>query len=164
MAIISSGGVIQVVRWDSATVTNVTTSNSEWSIGASQSPLLTTKAANSNFIYCCCLGAESDLSDSAAVNGFFRLVYTTNNFSSTDYVSSTKAQVAGLTVDQHSGTNDSTIITNYDGSHAAGTEIGFRLNFTKTQDPSYQFNQQSLSGQPSGTSNYAYGYVMEIGA
>ena len=95
MAIISSGGVIQVVRWDSASITNVTTSNSEWSIAASQSPLLTTKAANSNFIYCVCLGAESDLSDSAAVNGFYRLVYTTNNFSSTDYVSSSKAQVAG---------------------------------------------------------------------
>ena len=162
MAIISSGGVIQVVRWDSATVTNVTSSNSEWSIGASQSPLLTTKAANSNFIYCCCLGAESDLT--AQSNGFFRLVYTTNNFSSTDYVSSSKTQVVGLTLDAHSGTNDSTIITNYDGSHAAGTQIGFRLNFTKTTDPSYQFNQQSLSGQPSGTSNYAYGYVMEIGA
>ena len=131
MAIISSGGVIQVVRWDSATVTNVTTSNSEWSIGASQSPLLTTKAANSNFIYCCHLGAESDLT--AQSNGFFRLVYTTNNFSSTDYVSSSKAQVMGLTLDAHSGTNDSTIITNYDGSHAAGTQIGFRLNFTKTQ-------------------------------
>ena len=162
MAIISSGGVIQVVRWDSATVTNVTSSNSEWSIAASQSPLLTTKAANSNFIYCCCLGAESDLT--AQSNGFFRLVYTTNNFSSTDYVSSSKAQVAGLTFDAHSGTNENTIVTNYDGSHAAGTQIGFRLNFTKTSDPSYQFNQQSLSGQPSGTSNYAYGYVMEIGA
>ena len=162
MAIISSGGVIQVVRWDSATVTNVTSSNSEWSIAASQSPLLTTKAANSNFIYCCHLGAESDLT--AQSNGFFRLVYTTNNFSSTDYVSSSKAQVMGLTLDAHSGTNDSTIITNYDGSHAAGTQIGFRLNFTKTSDPSYQFNQQSLSGQPSSTSNYAYGYVMEIGA
>ena len=162
MAIISSGGVIQVVRWDSASVTNVTSSNSEWSIGASQSPLLTTKAANSNFIYCCHLGAESDLT--SQTNGFFRLVYTTNNFSSTDYVSSSKAQVMGLTLDAHSGTNDSTIITNYDGSHAAGTQIGFRLNFTKTSDPSYQFNQQSLSGQPSSTSNYAYGYVMEIGA
>ena len=162
MAIISSGGVIQVVRWDSATVTNVTSSNSEWSIAASQSPLLTTKAANSNFIYCCHLGAESDLT--AQSNGFFRLVYTTNNFSSTDYVSSSKTQVVGLTLDAHSGTNDSTIITNYDGSHAAGTQIGFRLNFTKTSDPSYQFNQQSLSGQPSSTSNYAYGYVMEIGA
>ena len=162
MAIISSGGVIQVVRWDSATVTNVTSSNSEWSIAASQSPLLTTKAANSNFIYCCHLGAESDLT--AQSNGFFRLVYTTNNFSSTDYVSSSKAQVAGLTFDDTSGTNDHTIITNYDGSHAAGTQIGFRLNFTKTTDPSYQFNQQSLSGQPSSTSNYSYGYVMEIGA
>ena len=162
MAIISSGGVIQVVRWDSATVTNVTSSNSEWSIAASQSPLLTTKAANSNFIYCCCLGAESDLT--AQSNGFFRLVYTTNNFSSTDYVSSSKAQVAGLTFDAQSGTNENTIITNYDGSHAAGTQIGFRLNFTKTTDPSYECNQQTLTGQPSGTSNYAYGYVMEIGA
>ena len=68
MAIISSGGVIQVVRWDSASVTNVTSSNSEWSIAASQSPLLTTKAANSNFIYCCHLCAESDLADNSSVN------------------------------------------------------------------------------------------------
>ena len=162
MAVISSGGVIQVVRWDSASVTNVTSSNSEWSIAATQSPSLTTKAANSNFVYCCCVGAESDLT--GETNAFYRLVYTTNNFSSTDYVSSSKAQVAGLTFNSVSGTNEHTIITNYDGSHAAGTVIAFRLNFTKTTDPSYQFNQQSLNGQPSGTSNYAYGYVMEIGA
>ena len=162
MAIISPRGVIQVVRWDSATVTNVTTSNNEWSVGASASPNLTTKAANSGFVYCCCLGAESDLS--AQTNGFYRLVYTTDSFSSTNYANSSKAQVAGMTMDSHSGTNDHTIVTNFDSSLSAGTAIAFRLNFTKTTDPSYQFNQQSLSGQPSGTDNYAFGYVMEIGA
>ena len=162
MAIISSGGIIQVVRWDSAAVTNVTSANSEVAVAASQSPLLTTKAANSNFIYCCCLGAETDLT--AGTNAHYRLVYTLNNFSSTDYVNSAKAQVAGITLNSESGTNEHTIVTNYDGSHAVGTQIGFRLNFTKTTAPSYQFNQQAINGQPSGTSNYAYGYVMEIGA
>ena len=162
MAVISSGGVIQVVYWDSETVTNVTSANSEWAIGASQSPTLTTKADNSNFIYCVTLGAESDLS--ATTNGFFRLTYTTNNFSSTDYVNSSECQVAGMTFDNVSGTNDHCIVTSYTGSHVAGTNIRFRLNFTKSTSPSYQFNQQALTGQPSNTGNSAYGYVMEIGA
>ena len=34
MAIISSGGIIQVVRWDSAAVTNVTSANSEVAVAA----------------------------------------------------------------------------------------------------------------------------------
>ena len=162
MAVISSGGVIQVVYWDSEAVTNVTSANNEWSIAASQSPTLITKGANSNFIYCCTLGAESDLS--ATTNGFFRLIYTTNNFSSTDYVNPNECQVAGLTFDNVSGTNDHCIVTSYTGSHAAGTNVRFMLNFLKTTSPSYQFNQQPLTGQPSGTGNSAYGYVMEIGA
>jgi len=162
MAVISPGGVIQVVYWDSEIVTNVTSANSEWGIGASQSPTLTTKAANSNFIYCVTLGAESDLS--ATTNGFFRLTYTTNNFSSTDYVNSSECQVAGMTFDNVSGTNDHCIVTSYSGNHAVGTNIRFRLNFTKSTSPSYQFNQQALTGQPSNTGNSAYGYVMEIGA
>ena len=163
MAIIGVGNVIQVVYWDSEIVTNVTSSNSEYAIGASQSPTLTTKGANSNFIYCCTLGAESDLS--GTTNAFFRLTYTTNNFSSTDYVNSSECQVAGMTLDSGaSGTNDHTIVTSYSGNHAVGTNIRFRLNFTKSTSPSYQFNQQNLNGQPSNTGNSAYGYVMEIGA
>ena len=50
MAIIGVGNIIQVVYWNSATATNVT-STGEWTIGASQSPSLTTKGLNSNFIY-----------------------------------------------------------------------------------------------------------------
>ncbi len=162
MAVISPGGVIQVVYWDSEAITQVTVANSEVAVSASQSPSLTTKGANSNFIYCCTLGAESDLT--ATTNGFFRLVYTTNNFSSTTYVNSDECQVAGMTFDNVSGTNDHCIVTSYSGNHAVGTNIRFRLNFTKSTAPSYQFNQQNLSGQPSGTGNSAYGYVMEIGA
>tara|TARA_R100001082_G_scaffold77598_1_gene45381 strand:- start:278 stop:766 length:489 start_codon:yes stop_codon:yes gene_type:complete len=162
MAIIGVGNVIQVVYWDSEAVTNITNANSESAITASQSPTLTTKGLNSNFIYCCTLGAESDLSE--ATNGFFRLTYSTNDFSSTSYVNSTECQVAGMTWDTVSGTNDHCITTSYSGSHAIGTSVRFRLNFTKTTAPSYQFNQQGLTGQPSGTGNSAYGYVMEIGA
>ena len=163
MAIIGVGNVIQVVYWDSEVVTNVTSANSEWAVGSSQSPTLTTKGLNSNFIYCCTLGAESDLT--STTNGFFRLTYTTNDFSSTDYVNSSECQVAGLTLDTGaSGTNDHCIVTAYSGTHAVGTNIRFRLNFTKTDSASYQFNQQSLNGQPSNTGNSAYGYVMEIGA
>ena len=163
MAIIGVGNIIQVVYWDSEVVTDVTSANSEWAVGASQSPTLTTKGVNSNFIYCCTLGAESDLT--SVTNAYFRLTYTTNNFSSTDYVNSNECQVAGMTLNSGaSGTNDHTIVTSYSGSHAAGTDIRFRLNFLKTTSESYQFNQQSLSGQPSNTGNSAYGYVMEIGA
>ena len=162
MAILGIGNIIQVVYWDSEAVTNVTNANTENAISASQSPTLTTKGLNSNFIYCCTVGAESDLS--ATTNGFFRLVYSTNNFSSTSYVNSDECQVAGMTFDNVSGTNDHCIVTSYSGSHAVGTNIRFRLNFSKSTTPSYQFNQQGLTGQPSGTGNSAYGYVMEIGA
>tara|TARA_R100001460_G_scaffold108036_1_gene158054 strand:- start:72 stop:560 length:489 start_codon:yes stop_codon:yes gene_type:complete len=162
MAIIQSNGVIQVVRFESTSVTNVT-STGEWTVGASTSPTLTTKAANSRFIYACAFSAESDLPISGC-NSFFRLTYSTNNFSSTEYANSSEVLNGTCIPDAHGGSILQHVLFHYDSSFAAGTNVRFRLNYSKSQSQSVQFNQQSLSGQPSSTSNKSFGYVMEIGA
>ena len=163
MAIIQTGGIIQMVRFESTSATDVTSSNSEWTIGASTSPALVAKGANSKFIYDCAFSAESDLPVSGC-NSFFRLTYSTNNFSSTEYANSSECLNGTNVPDAHGGTILQHVMFHYDSSFAAGTSVRFRLNYTKSQSASVKFNQQNLSGQPSGTSNLCYGYVMEIGA
>jgi len=153
-----SGSVVQVVNAIVTTDTAVTTQNSFVDIPASQCSI-TSKLANSSFLYQATISAEGDAS--SALNAFLRMVYTVNGGSTTQH---TSTRTFNITAIQDSmGTVNNHISYLFDGfSQGAGTVFVFAFQFRQTTTGSYHFNQQSLSGQPSGTSNMSHITVQEI--
>ena len=153
-----SGHVVQTVKTITTTDTAVTSSGSFVDIPASQGSI-TSKLANSSFLYQATISAEGDAS--SALNAFLRMVYTVNGGSTTQHSSTRTFNITAI--QDSMGTVNNHISYLFDGlSESAGTAFVFAFQFRQTTTSSYHFNQQSLTGQPSGTSNMSHITVQEI--
>ena len=153
-----TGHVVQIVTFTSTTGTNVT-STSETPI-ASSKKAITLKTNNPLIIYNAVLGYESDTSGS--FNMFFDLRYSSDDTTYTAIDSTTRMN--GSVVDDSLGTGSTTIVTHHVMSdlYNAGDTVYYQLYYKQHTSASVYFNQQSLGGQPSGTSNMSSGCIMEI--
>jgi len=152
------GSVVQTVTARNATETNNTTSNSFVDITPSQISV-TTKRANSSFLYQASLSAESDVTTN--FNNFIRFVYTING-GSTVIHNSTKVLNSNSIKDEN-GTVNTGITYLFDGiTSSAGSTFVFFIQHQKNNSASIYFNQQSLSNQPTSTDNMCSIVVQEI--
>ena len=155
---LAAGAVIQTVTSRSTTGTNVATSNTFTDITASQISV-TSKLANSSFFYQATLSAESDVA--SAYQNFIRMAYTVNG-GSTVLHDDTKV-FNGNSIKDENGALNTGITYLFDGiTHSAGTVFVFFIQYQKSSSSSVHFNQQSLSGQPTSTSNASSILVQEI--
>ena len=155
---LAAGAVIQTVTSRSTTGTNVSTSNTFTDITASQISV-TSKLANSSFLYQASLSAESDVTTN--FNNFIRFVYTING-GSTVIHNSTKVLNSNSIKDEN-GTLNTGITYLFDGiTYSAGSTLVFFIQHQKNNSGSIYFNQQSLSNQPTSTDNMCSIVVQEI--
>ena len=153
-----SGSVVQVVKAIITTDTAVTTSGSFVDIPASQCSI-TSKLANSSFLYQATISAEGDAS--SAFNTFQRMVYTVNGGSTTQHTSERAFNFTAVL--DSMGTVNNHISYLFDGiTSSAGTVFVFAFQHRQSTTSNYHFNQQSLGGQKSGTSNMSLITVQEI--
>ena len=153
------GGIIQVVPFFSTSGTDVTTT-SETNIEASKVSI-TTMGTNSLILYYASFSTESDLL--ASSNGFLSLKYSQNNWSSSTHVYTDK-RLNTTQIQDSQGSALHTVTMYHKSTWAAATTVSYGISFQKSSSSSIYFNQQSLSGQPSGTSNMAMGWIMEVSA
>ena len=155
---LATGAVVQTVTSRSTTGTNVGTSGSFTDIAASQISV-TSKLANSSFFYQATLSAESDVTSN--YQNFIRMAYTVDG-GSTVLHDDTKV-FNGNSIKDENGSINTSITYLFDGiTHSVGTVFVFFIQYQKSNSQSIYFNQQSLSGQPSSTSNMGSVIVQEI--
>jgi len=148
-----AGSVLQIVPFTSSTATNVTTSGT-WTTITASAVDITSKQANSKFLYYFDMSVESDVSASSTYN-FGQLAR-----SGTRITASQQTLSVGHDTYESSPT---TVFTYTDvPSAAAGTTITYAIMLNAQNSASFQINQQNLSGQEGGTSIHSNGYVMEI--
>ena len=153
-----SGSVVQVVKAIITTDTAVTTSGSFVDIPASQCSI-TSKLANSSFLYQATISAEGDAS--SAFNTFQRMVYTVNGGSTIQHTGERSFNFTCVL--DSMGTVNNHISYLFDGiTSSAGTVFVFAFQHRQSTTSNYHFNQQSLSGQKSGMSNMSHITVQEI--
>ena len=153
-----SGSVVQVVNAIVTTDTAVTTSGSFVDIPASQCSI-TSKLANSSFLYQATISAEGDASSS--FNTFQRMVYTVNGGSTVQHTSDKTFNFTAVL--DSMGTVNNHITYLFDGiTSSAGTVFVLEFQHRLSTTSNYHFNQQSLSGQKSGMSNMSHITVQEI--
>ena len=153
-----SGSVVQVVKAIITTDTAVTTSGSFVDIPASQCSI-TSKFANSSFLYQATISAEGDAS--STFNTFQRMVYTVNGGSTVQHTSDKTFNFTAVL--DSMGTVNNHITYLFDGiTSSAGTVFVFAFQHRQDTSSNYHFNQGSLGGQPSGTSNMSHITVQEI--
>jgi len=154
-----SGFVVQTATNKNTDGTNITASDSFVHVTASVCSI-TSKLANSSFLYTGVLSVESDITTSPLRN-FVRMRYTVNGGSAIIHDNANVFQV-----EMPRGDNDiGQVAINYlfDGiTHSAGTVFRFSFQYRQNTTGSYFFNQQSLANQPSGTSNMSHITVQEI--
>ena len=157
---VPAGSVIQVVPFTSSSSTNVTGTATTGVLASKKA--ITLKTDNPLILYNTILGYESDTS--GVRNFFFELRYSFDNSTYTETDSTTR--INGTHVDNSLGTGSVTIVSHHDTSSLTGFDTGstiyYQVYFEKNDLNSVQFNQQSLGGQPSGTSNITSGYIMEV--
>ena len=152
------GMVVQTVKAITTTDTAVTTSGSFVDIPASQCSI-TSKLANSSFLYQATISAEGDASSN--FNTFQRMVYTVNGGSTVQHTSTRTFNFTAVL--DSMGTVNNHISYLFDGlTEGAGTVFVFAFQHRQNTTGSYHFNQQSLTNQPSGTSNMSHITVQEI--
>ena len=153
-----AGHVVQTVTARPTADLAVTTSGSMVDITMSQCSI-TSKLANSSFLYKASVSSEGDAS--SAYNNFIRMVYTVNG-GSTVVHDSTKL-LAGTAVLDSMGTVNLGINYLFDGiTSSAGTTFVFFFQYQQNTTSSFHFNQSSLSGQPGSTSQMTSVIVQEI--
>ena len=153
-----SGSVVQVVKAIITTDTAVTTSGSFVDIPASQCTI-TSKFANSSFLYQATISAEGDAT--SAYNTFQRMVYTVNGGSTIQHTGERSFNFTCVL--DSMGTVNNHISYLFDGiTSSAGTVFVFAFQHRQSTTSNYHFNQQSLSGQKSGMSNMSHITVQEI--
>lgn len=153
-----AGSVVQTVTSRSTTGTNISTSGSFTDISASQISV-TSKRANSSFFYQAILSSESDVTTN--FNNFIRMAYTVDG-GSTVLHDDTKVFNSNSIKDENGCINTSVTYL-FDGiTHSVGTVFVFFIQYQKNNTESIYFNQQSLTGQPSSTSNMGSVIVQEI--
>ena len=156
----SMGGVVNVTPFSSTAGTNVTVTTPV--IISASSVAVTKRGINdSTFIYHIVLSSETDGS-AVNTNGFLYLEYNVNN---SGWVATNKVITVGGMSDYDGGTSNNTYTLGFTPVNVGkDSNIEMRLIFQKSHVQSVYFNQQSLGGQPTNTSNYCSGFVMEIGA
>ena len=153
-----SGHVVQTVNAIVTTDTAVTTSGSVGDIPASQCTI-TSKFANSSFLYQATISAEGDAT--SAYNTFQRMVYTVNGGSTIQHTGERSFNFTCVL--DSMGTVNNHISYLFDGiTSSAGTVFVFAFQHRQSTTSNYHFNQQSLGGQKSGTSNMSHITVQEI--
>ena len=154
----SPGHVIQTVNAITTTDTAVSTQNSFVDVPASQCSI-TSKLANSSFLYHATISAEGDAS--SAFNTFQRMVYTVNGGSTVQHTGTRSFNFTSVL--DSMGTVNNHITYLFDSlTESAGTVFVFAFQHRQNTTGSYHFNQQSLSDQKSGTSNMSHITIQEI--
>ena len=131
-------------------------------VSASSVSVTKRNVGRSRFLYHIVLSSETD-GAVTNVNGFLRLEYKITSLGHTSFTATNKVINTTSMSDYAGGTGQNTytlLFTPPDFSRGAGIEM--RLIFSKSNAQSVYFNQPGLAQQPSGTSNYALGYVMEV--
>ena len=155
-----SGHVVQTVTNTTTNANNVTASGSFTSITASE-VTITSKLANSAFLYMATMSAECDASSN--YNVFFQMMYTINGGSDTIHPLPNTRVLNGTCALDTMGTVNQTINYLYDNiTSSAGTQFKFFFQHLQNTTSSFQYNQQSLGGQPSGKPNMSSITVQEI--
>ena len=155
-----SGHVVQTVTNTSTTANNVTTSGSFVDITSSE-VTITSKLANSKFLYMATMSAEAD-----AVSNFYiyiQMAYTINGGSNIIHPSAQNIVLNGTAGLNSMGSVSQTINYLFDGiTSGAGTTFVFFFQHRQDTTSSFQYNQQALGSQPSGKSNASSIIVQEI--
>ena len=155
-----SGHVVQTVTSISTTQTNITTNGSFTNVTSSEVEI-TSKLANSSFLYMATMSAECDASSN--FNVYFQMRYKINGGSSIIHPSAQNRILNGTAGLDSMGTVNQTINYLYDNiTSSAGTTFVFFFQHRNNTSSSFQYNQQSLGGQPSGKSNASSIIVQEI--
>ena len=153
----SAGQVSQVATFKSSTATSISTTSTVTISSLSASIVL--KTANPKLIYSATVSQETDITANN-VNGFFRFSYSINSGS---YTNTSEVITHGDLADPAGGTGNNSITFILEGvTLAAGDTVNIRIRYNKTNTGNMQFNQQPLTGQPSSTSIFCQGYIMEI--
>ena len=90
--------------------------------------------------------------------------YRISSLGQTSFTSLNQTITVGGMSDYSGGTNNNSFQMIFTPPNFNKNEtIEMRLVFNKSNAQSVHFNQQNLTSQPSGTSNHALGYVLEMG-
>ena len=155
-----SGFVVQTVTNITTNQNNVTANGSFTNITASE-VTITSKLANSSFLYMATMSAECDASSN--YNVYFQMRYTIDGGSSIIHPSAQNRILLGTCALDSMGTVNQTINYLFDGiTSGAGTTFKFFFQHRQNTTASFQYNQQSLGGQPSGKTNCSSITVQEI--
>jgi len=155
-----SGHVVQTVTNITTNANNITANGSFTDVTASE-VTITSKLANSAFLYMATMSAECDAGSN--YNVYIQMRYTINGGSSIIHPSAQNRILNGTTGLDSMGTVNQTINYLYDGiTSSAGTTFVFFFQHRQNTTSSFQYNQQSLGGQPSGKSNASSITVQEI--
>ena len=155
-----SGHVVQTVTNITTNANNITANGSFTNVTASE-VTITSKLANSAFLYMATMSAEADASSN--FNIYIQMRYTVNGGSSIIHPSAQNRVLNGTCALDSMGTVTQTINYLYDGiTSSAGTTFVFFFEHRQNTSSSFQYNQQSLGGQPSGKSNSSSITVQEI--
>lgn len=151
-----SGSVIQVQGFQSTTPQDVLVSGT-WVEVSPSYVSFTSRGNNSQIIYTCNMSYESDTTTN--FNSFFQLKRRINGGS---YVVIADSVRNGNCVTDSNGTGSVTYTYLDSSSSLIGQTVEYILQFNKSVAASIYFNQQSLGGQPAGTSNSCGGHIIEF--
>ena len=158
----AKGAVINSKKIESSTSTNSTNTGAVV-IAATAITMTKRNHDQSRFLYSITLSHEVD-GNTTNTNGFLRLEYRISSLGQTSFTSVNKVITVGGMSDYSGGTNNNSFQFLFTPPNFNKNEtIEMRLIFNKSNAQSVHFNQQNLSSQPSGTQNYALGYVLEMG-
>ena len=157
-----AGHVVQIVGFQSSTAHNVTTSSAT-NITPTEASI-TIKNSNPLILYHVVMGVEPDASSYNYV--YFRALYKNQtdggSYAAIDNPNNTNVRINGNSGSDSTGSCQSVLSVYHNLTADAGDQIYYIVEFEQYLTASYQFNQQSLSGQPSGSSNFTQGYIMEF--
>lgn len=159
-AAMPSGSVLQTVTNITTTANDITANNTFTNVTASE-VTITSKLANSSFLYMATMSAECDATSAFGV--YFQMRYKINGGSSIIHPSAQNRILNGTAGLDSMGTVNQTINYLYDGiTSSAGTTFVFFFQHRQSTTSSFQYNQQSLTGQPQGRQNSSTITVQEI--
>ena len=158
----AKGAIINSKKIQSSTGTN-STNTSAVVIAASSITMTKRNHDQSRFLYSIVLSHEVD-GQTTNTNGFLKLEYRIPSLGQTSFTALGQAITVGGMSDYSGGTNNNSFQQIFTPPNFNKNEtIEMRLVFSKNNAQSVYFNQQNLASQPSGTSNHALGYVLEMG-
>ena len=153
----TGGKVLQVSSFYDSTSTVVSATNT-WVTIQGSGKTVTAVGSNSKYLYHYVLSAEAD--QTVGYNCFYKAWYNKNGGAYQEILAN--RVFTGNALLDSQGTVTHVISVILEGvSSAPGDTLDFYLSYYNTT-ANTQFNQQNLSGQPSGTTNTSVGYVMEI--